>query len=104
MAANFLTTILSTFSWIKIYKFRLRFYLSLFPSVQLTIPILALILVQAIIWTYFADACMRHSAPTSSAAIFHDIFDDDIQSPKLMIVDGQTNLMKAIVVSCLLIA
>ena len=36
-AANFLTTFSNAFSWMKIYKFRFRFYWSLFPSVQLTI-------------------------------------------------------------------
>ena len=37
MAANFLTTFSNTFSWMKIYEFRLRFHWSLFPRVQLTI-------------------------------------------------------------------
>ena len=37
MAANFVTTFSNAFSWIKIYKFRLRFHWSLLPRVQLTI-------------------------------------------------------------------
>ena len=37
MAANFLITFSNAFSWMKIYEFRLRFHLSLFPRVQLTI-------------------------------------------------------------------
>ena len=37
MAANSLTTISNAFSWIKIYKCRLRFHWSLFSRVQLTI-------------------------------------------------------------------
>ena len=37
MTANFLTTFSNAFSWAKIYKFRLRFYISVFPMVRLTI-------------------------------------------------------------------
>ena len=37
MAPKFLTTFSNAFSWMKIYKFRLRFHWSLFPRVQLTI-------------------------------------------------------------------
>ena len=37
MAANFLTTFSNTFSWMKIYEFRLGFHWSLFPRAQLTI-------------------------------------------------------------------
>ena len=37
MAAIFQTTLLKSFSWMKMYKFRLRFHWSLFPMVQLTI-------------------------------------------------------------------
>ena len=37
MAAVFQTTFSSAFSWMKMYEFRLRFYWSLFPRVQLTI-------------------------------------------------------------------
>ena len=37
MAANFLTTFSNAFSWMRIYKFRLRFHWSLFSRVQLTI-------------------------------------------------------------------
>ena len=55
MVANYLTTFSYTFSWMNIYKFRLRFHWSLFPRVQLTIfhhwfkSLLAMR--QAIIWT-----------------------------------------------------
>ena len=37
MTINFLTTISNAFSWMKIYKFLLRFHWSLFPRVHLTI-------------------------------------------------------------------
>ena len=37
MAAIFQATLLNEFSWMKMYKFRLRFHWSLFPMVQLTI-------------------------------------------------------------------
>ena len=37
MAAILQTTFSNAFSWMKIYKFRLRFHWSLFPRVQLTI-------------------------------------------------------------------
>ena len=37
MAAIFQTTFSNAFSWVKMFKFRLRFHLSLFPRVQLTI-------------------------------------------------------------------
>ena len=37
MAAIFQTTFSNAFSWVKIYEFRLRFHLSLFPRVHLTI-------------------------------------------------------------------
>ena len=37
MAAIFQTTFLHAFSWMKMYKFRLRFHWSLFPRVKLTI-------------------------------------------------------------------
>ena len=37
MAANFLMTFSNAFSWMKIYKFQLRFHWSLFRKVQLTI-------------------------------------------------------------------
>ena len=37
MAANFLTTFSNAFSWMKMYRFRLRFHWSLFPRAQLTI-------------------------------------------------------------------
>ena len=37
MAAIFQTTFSNAFSWMKIFKFRLRFHWSLFPRVQLTI-------------------------------------------------------------------
>ena len=37
MAAKFLATISNAFSWMKIYKFQLKFHWSLFSSVQLTI-------------------------------------------------------------------
>ena len=37
MAVNFLTIFSNAFSWMKIYKFRLRFHWSLFPRVQWTI-------------------------------------------------------------------
>ena len=37
MAANILTTFSNAFSWMKTCKFRLRFHLSLFTRVQLTI-------------------------------------------------------------------
>ena len=36
MAAKFLTTISNIFSWMKKYRFRLRFHWTLFPGVQLT--------------------------------------------------------------------
>ena len=71
MAAIFQTTFSNAFSWMKIYKFRLRFHLSLFPRVQLTIfrhcfsGGLAPSRRQAIIWSndgYFTDAYMCHSA------------------------------------------
>ena len=37
MAAIFRTTFSNTFSWMKMYEFRLRFHLSLFLRIQLTI-------------------------------------------------------------------
>ena len=37
IAANFLTTIPNAFSWMKVYKFQLRFHWSLFLRVKLTI-------------------------------------------------------------------
>ena len=37
MASIFQTTFSNTFSWMKMYKFRLRFHWSLFPRVQFTI-------------------------------------------------------------------
>ena len=37
MAAIFQTTFSSAFSWMKMFKFRLKFHWSLFPRVQLTI-------------------------------------------------------------------
>ena len=37
MAAIFQTTLSNAFSWMKMYKFRLRFHWSLFPRVQLAI-------------------------------------------------------------------
>ena len=40
MATIFQTTFSNAFSWMKMYKFRLRFHWSLFPIVQLTIPAL----------------------------------------------------------------
>ena len=37
MAAKFLTTISNAYSWMKLYKFRLRFHWNLFPRVKITI-------------------------------------------------------------------
>ena len=37
IAASFQTTFSNAFSWMKIYKFRLRFHLNFFPSIQITI-------------------------------------------------------------------
>ena len=57
MAAIFQTTFSNGFSWMKMYRFRLRFHWSLFPRLQLTIfqidsdKALALARWRAIIWT-----------------------------------------------------
>ena len=74
MATIYQTTFSDAFSWMKMYKFWLRFHLSLVPRIQLTIfhigsdNGLAPVRQQAIIWTNdgkFTDAYMRHSASMS---------------------------------------
>ena len=74
IAAIFQTTFSNAFSWMKMFKFRLRFHWSLCPRVQSTIfhigsdNVLVPARRQAIIWTndgYFIDAYMRHSASMS---------------------------------------
>ena len=68
-------TFSNIFSWMKIYKFQIRFHWSLFPTVQLTIfqdwfsdNGFAPSRQQAIIWTnngWFTGAYMHHSASVS---------------------------------------
>ena len=73
MAAILQTIFSNAFSWMNMYKFRLRFHWSLLPGVQLKIFIgsdigLAAAGRQAIIWTYdsyLTDAYLRHSASIS---------------------------------------